>query len=298
MGDIAYKQGEKDLLRQQIREIRDAVETGKDDNPLFMVHVGDIFTTARDYSMLCPKAEYEAIANIFVEESPLPTYVMPGDNDWTDCPNATQAWEYWSDSFLPFEETWTGVNSLPVTTQRQLIRPENFAFEISDVLLLSLNLIGGRRTDDNAAEWDQRIAECHVWAETKVDEYLAAGKRMRALIIFGHARRGREIFKMLEDKLSRRQIPTVYLHGNGHTWYVDKPYTPDWRHYWEVQVDQGANAPPIKVTVRGEGIRDLATNFTAENRDQYMLGDIVRADRRGRTYSWVNARYIDAPPDY
>lgn len=309
MGDIAYRQSEKDLLIEQLEEIK-VVEgvTSADDqdkkngasgaftgNPvdpydgetLFMVHVGDIFTTARPYSEDCPYSEYKEIADIFTSHSHVPTFVLPGDNDWTDCPNATVAWEHWSDNFVGFEQhrAWERVNFVPEKTVRQAIRPENFAFHFRSVLFLGLNLIAGSAGKTQPeAEWNLRIDQCMEWAESNVDDYIRRrGDAPRAVIIFGHARRGREVFFLLQDLLEDYAIPVLYIHGNGHEFYVDVPII-EWPHYKEVQVDQGANARPIKMTVRGTTKQALNRPFLQENLNQHVFANMIKLDRRGGLY--------------
>lgn len=66
----------------------------------FLVHVGDI----RDASdrTNCTNSEYEAAAEI-LKLSPAPVLVVPGDNEWTDCPNVDEGWRLWNFHFLNFE---------------------------------------------------------------------------------------------------------------------------------------------------------------------------------------------------
>jgi len=307
MGDIAYKKSEKDLLIEQLKEIKSeeaaaANVTIADDvtgNPrdpddgesLFTVHVGDIFTTAKWWSADCPYSEYKAIKDIFVDHSHVPTFVLPGDNDWIDCPNSTIAWDRWADNFIPFEQhsAWDDVNFVPQLVRRQAIRPENFAFHFRSVLFMGLNLIAGTRgVTESEAVWDERIGHCQDWAATNINDYIRQyGGPPRTIIFFGHARRGREVWFTMQDLLYQYQIPVVYLHGNGHEFYVDNPIV-EWPRFTEVQVDQGANARPVKVTVRGTTQQALNRPFVREDINQHIFGGLVKLDRRGGLYPDAN----------
>jgi len=316
MGDIAYRESEKDLLVEQLLEIQSekaaaasaststSTSTGgwsttsDGGESLFMVHLGDIFTTARDYSAECPFDEYKAIADIFQNYANMPTFVLPGDNDWTDCPNSTIAWQHWSSNFISFEQNWASDSFIPSIVTRQPARPENFAFHHHRVLFMGLNLIAGTRNKTQPADvWDMRILQCEQWVVSQIDSYLATvGEAPRAVIVFGHARRGKDVFDTLEDKLATYGIPLVYLHGNGHSFYVNVP-VPYWPQFKEVQVDQGANARPIKVTVRGTTKRALNQPFVQEDLYQHVLGGMIKIDRRGGLYPGAVVKAKDEGDD-
>jgi len=105
MGDVPYAPGEDELLPRQIEEIpKDAA---------FVVHVGDIKTG----SMPCDEVVYNKVFAMLAQaESPV--FIIPGDNEWNDCGDPAQAWQYWKKYFMRFDRRWS--HRLPVFRQLDL----------------------------------------------------------------------------------------------------------------------------------------------------------------------------------
>jgi hypothetical protein len=53
----------------------------------FVVHVGDI-RSARDGDR-CRVQQYQQVSNL-LQQSAVPVFIVPGDNEWNDCPNIAQ----------------------------------------------------------------------------------------------------------------------------------------------------------------------------------------------------------------
>ena len=275
MGDVPYSTSETKLLRKQLKGI---AKTSNDD-ALFMVHVGDIFTPR---NLDCVSSSYSDVADIFTDHANLPVLVLPGDNDWSDCENPDKAWKLWSRNFMGFEHKWNSTNHIPKHVKRQKDRNENFSFKHADVLFLGLNIVGGSKSDSDASDWDKRFQECYDWAKEKIR---AQDDLLRAVIIFGHAAKFSELFEMVAKQVSKANVPVIYIHGNGHEWKISQPHK-SYKNFWQVQVDQGGHAPPIKVTVGGT----RGDEVMQENGDQFLFDDFIRLDRRGGLYSWVNKK--------
>lgn len=246
------------------------------DDALFIVHVGDIFTRRRQR---CIPKTYENVADTFTTLSPLPVIVLPGDNDIFDCEDPNEAQALWESSFIGFEQNWNTRSNLPSRVIRQDKRRENFAFTHADVLFLGLNIIGTTNGADKTS--DDRYDDCLEWIEQKVGAY--ANRSLRAVVFLGHADKFPELFEEAEDLLGKLRIPTLYIHGNGHKWEKEKPIN-GWDEYMRIQVDQGGNAPPIKVTIRGTTPVARYSPFYASNQYQHMHGSNVKIDRRGGLY--------------
>ena len=228
MGDVPYSEEEDLLLPKQIDKLPD--------DATFLVHVGDIKRGAT----FCAEPVYAKVAGM-LQKSRVPTFIIPGDNEWNDCVDPSNAWQFWEQYFLRFDQHWQ--HRLPVF--RQLERAENFSFLHQGVLFLGLNLVGGRVHD--AAEWPRRHAENLQWVRQNLDQF---GEQTAAVVIFGHAKPRPDhddFFQPLVEDATKLAKPILYLHGDGHRWIQDRPFGAD--NILRVQVDQGGIAPPLKVVV-------------------------------------------------
>jgi chitodextrinase len=199
----------------------------------FFVHVGDIMSQSG-----CHEPAY-ALASDIMSQLAVPTFVVPGDNEWNDCSDPDAAWVLWESYFSEFEQRFCGTP--PVDAQPA--RPENFAFVDRGVLFVGLNLVGGAVHD--RAEWDVRLQQDADWVE---QQFAAERDRVRAAVVFAHADRdgSRDIFF---DQFDLSAVafgkPIMFIHGNGHSW----SYRTSWGapNIWRIQVEK--NDPPLEFTV-------------------------------------------------
>lgn len=241
MGDVPYSAEEDRLLPQQIAELPD--------DGLFVVHVGDI----KNGSSPCDAATYQKVAGM-LGQSRMPTFVIPGDNEWNDCADPDFAWDLWEQNFSRFDDRWH--HRLPVF--RQLEREENFSFAHRGVLFIGINLVGSKI--HNAEEWRQRLAQNVAWTRSNFTQF---GSRVHAVVIFGHANPTPShdaYINPLCELAAELDKPILYLHGDGHRWVEDRPFAAE--NILRVQVDQGGIAPPVKVTVT----RDADDTFRFDRR--------------------------------
>ena len=242
MGDVPYAPKEDDLLPVQISEIPTDAE--------FVIHVGDI----KKGQPPCDEAVYQKVAGM-LRKSVAPVFIIPGDNEWNDCVSPDDAWQYWDQYFMRFDEKWKH----DIKASRQPEHVENFAFVRSKVLFLGLNIVGGRVHDP--AEWKTRLAADLNWVRLNLRR---SGADITSLVIFGHANPGKAhtaFFEPLNDEARRFAKPILYLHGDGHKWIYDRPFAA--KNILRVQVDQGGIAPPLKVTV----IDDQSEPFVFDRRN-------------------------------
>ncbi len=227
-GDVPYAIQEEALLHQQVLNLPPTAE--------FLVHLGDI----KRSSTPCSESRYQRIAEILLA-SKVPTFIVPGDNEWNDCLIPNAAWEFWSQTFLRFDRRWE--HDFPVV--RQEGREENFAFVRSGVVFIGVNVVGGRINDPN--EWRRRLTDDAAWVGAHFDR---ASAEIYAAVVFGHANltANHTIFVNGLTAAARSfKRPVLYLHGDGHNWLRDRPF--DAQNVLRVQVDQGGIAPPVEVIV-------------------------------------------------
>lgn len=228
MGDVPYKPEENILLPRQITELPKDAE--------FVIHVGDI----KGGLTPCDEAVYNKVFGM-LSQSKAPVFMIPGDNEWNDCMDPDQAWEYWDKYFMRFDSHWK--HGLPLF--RQLEREENFSFVKGNVLFVGLNIVGGLVHD--AEEWKQRHADGLDWVRRNLRRY---GDAVSSLVIFGHAKpmeNHDDFFIPFNEDAKAFKKPILYLHGDGHVWIHDRPFAA--KNILRLQVDQGGIAPPLKVTI-------------------------------------------------
>ena len=231
MGDVPYAPEEDLLLPKQI--------TNLPTDGRFLIHVGDI----KDGATPCDELIYTKVASM-LGKSKLPTFIIPGDNEWNDCQQPEQAWKYWQKYFRRFDQRWK--HGFQVT--RSPRHDENIFFVHHRVLFVGLNLVGGRVHD--AAEWKGRHRDNLSWTREAMTRH---GQQVHAMVILAHANpqpNHEDFFKPFVEAARTFSKPILYIHGDGHRWIKDHPW--EAKNILRIQVDQGGKAPPLKVTVRDD----------------------------------------------
>lgn len=210
----------------------------------FLIHLGDIFPSAKKR----PEAEYKKVADI-LRQAKLPTFIVPGDNEWNDLENPAEGLKFWRTHFLHFDKQY----KCAWTVHRQEKRDENFAWTSKGVLLIGLNLPGGRVHDK--AEWKERLQDNADW----VRDCMAKWKKdVRACVVMAQATPVKDhepFFKAFASHCQEFGKPVLYLHADGHVWQVQKK----WRvpNLTRVQTDMMGTAPPVLVTVTDDATFDF-----------------------------------------
>jgi hypothetical protein len=230
MGDVPRSAVEDSILQSQIEQ-----HNAQSDSE-FMVHLGDI----KSGSTPCDEEVYDKVAN-YLKKLRIPTYIVPGDNEWNDCTDPGKAWILWEKNFLGFENHWKDVPNI----ERQWMRTENFSFNLKGVLFVGINLVGGRIHDPD--EWSLRHQQNIDWIKEMFAEYK---EDVRAAVILAQANPKDKH----EDFMTQFRVlgkgfgkPILFLHGDGHVWQHDAPWLES--NIVRVQVDKGGIAPPLQVTI-------------------------------------------------
>jgi hypothetical protein len=225
IGDIPYGTSELDELEEIVEDHN--VYSPSD----FFVHVGDI----KSGSEPCTEPRYATVARI-LHDLAVPAFILPGDNEWNDCPDPDQAWGYWTEHLLGLEQDFCGI---PSDFEAQPVRPENFAFTAKGVLFVGLNLVGGATT--SKSERKMRLQQNADWVNQKLAQH---GSGVRALVVFGHAgpSSGRALFfDQFVAAAAGFGKPVLYVHGDGHAWILDRPFSV--QSILRVQVPMGEDGP-------------------------------------------------------
>ena len=280
MGDTPYAKWEDSMLQFQMQELKHQVR----DHMLFTVHVGDIQKVQRTN---CSESHYQHVADV-LRAGPLPTLVIPGDNDWFDCPDREASFSHFSTHLTGLDRDWN--HQLPLV--RHAKHPELFAMEQNGILFLSIHLINAPIKDESPNLWADRMQRNQDWVTHTLDAYFSKSSMIRGVVVLGHSLRSprtRPFFEFLATHFVRNRqrlkIPVVYLHGDGHDWDVDYKFNHQlgWKYFYDVQVDQGAKADPCIVEFAKQ-VNGKMIPLRLENDNQLLLGrGLVRIDRqRGR----------------
>ncbi len=230
-GDIPYSSSEIPTLRRQI------LDHNRYSPSEFLVHVGDF----KNGTSACTESVYQEIATL-LQGFAVPTFVLPGDNEWNDCASPSQAWTYWKRYFDSYESHFC--HTLPV--EHQDARHENFAFVDKGVLFIGINIVGG--AVQSSSEWTTRLGQDAAWVE---QQFSARKGEVRAAVVMGHAGPGssqhQPFFTRFRTASAAFGKPVMYIHGDGHSWKDDRPWSePNLRR---VQVNLGVEEDPLQVTV-------------------------------------------------
>ncbi len=253
----------------------------------FMVHLGDVFKQplvkkAKDAAadpakkpnaaepqpidQLPTEAEYHSTADILTKDNTIPTWIVPGDNEWSDLEDPSLAWTWWQKYYSKFEErfkpSWK--------TERQPERAENFVFERKGVVFIGINLVGGRI--HNPKEWQDRLPEDAAWIKEVLTRPAMAD--VRAAVIFCQANAlslkpgdPKEKFEPFltpfRQSAADWKKPLLLLHADGHAWIDDQPW-PE-KNIRRIQVNKwDTNYPTVQFTVADAG--DVKTMFSFNRR--------------------------------
>jgi hypothetical protein len=241
MGDVPRQAWEDSLLQAQILAHNQASPAE------FMLHVGDIKTG----SAPCDEQVYAKVAG-YLKALNVPVFIVPGDNEWNDCPDPQQAWSYWHQYFDDFEKNW---DQAP-TADHQEGHPENMAWISKNVLMIGINLVGGRVYNENV--WQEMMTADINWIS---EQFHAQAKQVYAAVVFAQANPKAKHHWFMERFISQVKSfakPVLYLHGDGHRWLYDK----NWQaaNLTRIQVDQGALAVPLEIQVSSQTDSTFAFN--------------------------------------
>jgi Calcineurin-like phosphoesterase len=252
IGDVPYNDRQASQLAIQMQNIPTSTD--------FVIHVGDL-RNASD-SLPCRLDEFERASSI-LKLSPVPVFVVMGDNDWNDCPNYDEGLQYWKEEFLFFESRFWN-HTFNIT--RQPGRDESFTFRFRGTLFIGLNLVGGKVLDEG--EWQLRLRSQFNWTADLIREYRDdISPNTGRVVLFGHANPTKHhsgFFNPLRDFVQdelRDTLPLLYLNGDQHKWRYEDNYLSQ-SYMLRIMVTGGSSEPPLKVTVNANGsLRPVDESF-------------------------------------
>jgi hypothetical protein len=229
VSNVPYTITAENQLRQDIASIPSSTN--------FLVHLGNIQDIG---ATLCSSSQYLNVADI-LKTSAVATFIVPGEEDWPNCPDPGTAWTEWYKNFALFDHNF--YTSMAV--DRQTGRLENFAFVEKDVLFLGLHIVNGRLYSSN--ELLGRSNDNIAWIKAMLQ---VQGGGARAIVVFGNAKPGltqnEYFFKNMASLLDAENKPVLYVHSpsgsDGSAFY--SPFNAQ-----RVTALQGQGSTPLQVRV-------------------------------------------------
>jgi hypothetical protein len=213
LGDTPYSQAE-------VRKLDALIERINQDQLAFVVHVGDIGSSARDQG--CSDAWLEARKRQFAKIRH-PFVLLPGDNEWSDCVHHAM------DPQARLEK-WRRLFCTPapgLALERQPGLCENVRWQASNQMFIGLNVPGRGK---NPAP-DSHMTAVFEWLDESLA--IAESKRAQRIFVFLHADPYFERAAPNDGYARLRQVLSthaayfdgrlVLVHGDTHTYRDDQP---------------------------------------------------------------------------
>jgi hypothetical protein len=270
-------------------DLRDYMKENPQRNITFGVHLGN---TQKVSNSLCLEKSYEETSSL-IAKGPRPTLVVPGNNDWFDCPFRDKSFDFFLKYYGPtYLSKWHAEHYDPLGISRSVKNQELFVFYVEGILFIGVHLMHVRAEEESHTSWDKRMKQNMDWVascvETNFPKY-----PMRGVIILGHAprtERTNPFFVSLSNYFlnitSRESLPVMYVHGHGLTWEVDQKFskTAGWESFVDVQIHQSGLADPVLIDVAPQ-VKGKLQKLDEENDMHTSLGGgLFRIDRRQGIY--------------
>ena len=205
MGDVPYTEGEVQRLDALIDDInRERLD--------FVIHVGDIGGNACDEAALeARKRQFARVRHPFI--------LIPGDNEWIDCPQPLARLAAWRRYFC----------EVSLAVERQAGEYcEHMRWTASGFLFVTLNVQGTNNNARNPAELWKRMTAVHAWLD---DCAALAGRERLGLVVVMQGDPfivlPRDGYASLRDHLVRigQLLPgrLLLVHGDSHVYHDDEP---------------------------------------------------------------------------
>ena len=237
IGDIPYN-------AQQEQQTVNLFEELDSEKLAFIAHDGDI----KSGSSACTDEVYAKEFDRF-ENSKNPLVYTPGDNEWTDCHRLPNPTPEEADPLnrlalvrSTFFTTGESLGQKTIPLERQSAEyPENARWDRAGVTFATLHLVGSNNnrpftlpngtTVGNEAEYEARNAANLKWLAKTFDEARANDSAGVMLIMQANIFEedvnepsGFAEFKAaLEEEVASFDGPVVLVHGDTHTFRIDKP---------------------------------------------------------------------------
>jgi len=235
MADCPYDDNERENLMPAYIE-------GLSSDAAFLFHLGDLQYAAEDN---CEEWAYESASSI-IKKSPIPTFVVPGDNDMNDCPDHEHGEDMWKQYFHKIDEYWE--HDFNLTRWGKF--DESFSFVNKGVLYFGLNVVGGDPYSQSEAEIRYALHLANI--KTIINGLDA--EEFKVIVILAHAdptyyTGHEEFFEGLAEIIEKVGKPTIHFNGDYHEYYETEGGEYDVDNYMRITLDGESISPPISVEI-------------------------------------------------
>ena len=246
--NIPYNDEEEILLKNQLAAVHKTAQ--------FVVHLGNVHDTEVTE---CDTSTYTDVANLIEDASPTAVFVVPGEEDWNNCPDPDGAWDAWISTFELFNQRWaefekpdqprTIIDGSPTTVFRQEGQLENWAFRHHGVLFIGVHVVGGTVPDQD--EFDDRNDFNYAWVEGMSRQHEPV---IRAVVVFGNGEPSYtpnlHFFGQTGTFWHSFSKPTLYVHtsssGSSIKYYNPFENVPN---VWAASVPKTSETTPMRIHV-------------------------------------------------
>ena len=283
IGDIPYNALQEEQTARLFQEL-------DSEKLAFIAHDGDI----KSGSSACTDDVYQREFRRF-EGSDNPLVYTPGDNEWTDChrpPNPTPEEADPLNRLALVRATFFADNGSlgerEIALQRQSAEyPENARWSRGGVTFATLHVVGSNNNRPttlpdgtvvgNEAEYEARNAANISWMRETFDAAKASGSPGVMLVIQANpfeedtaTPSGFTEFKVaLEEEVTAFDGPVVLVHGDSHTFRIDKPVISETRplNFTRVEAFGSPDVHWVRATVdpRDEEVFSFEPEIIEEN---------------------------------
>lgn len=283
IGDIPYNALQEEQTARLFQEL-------DSEKLAFIAHDGDI----KSGSSACTDDVYQREFRRF-EGSDNPLVYTPGDNEWTDChrpPNPTPEEADPLNRLALVRATFFADNGSlgerEIALQRQSAEyPENARWSRGGVTFATLHVVGSNNNRPttlpdgtvvgNEAEYEARNAANISWMRETFDAAKANGSPGVMLVIQANpfeedtaTPSGFTEFKVaLEEEVTAFDGPVVLVHGDSHTFRIDKPVISETRplNFTRVETFGSPDVHWVRATVdpRDEKVFSFEPEIVEEN---------------------------------
>ena len=154
----------------------------------------------------CGIQSYKHYSSLLLD-SPIPTFMIVGENDWPDCPNPVSSRIFWNTHFAAMEKGWPNSH---LQVERMANQGSHFSFIKRNVLFFSIEMYTSSQESDgltllrkrNNLDWIRSRVSMHI------DDF-------EAIVILGNDDTSSDDNFFLDldlEVLRYLQLPTLYIH--------------------------------------------------------------------------------------
>jgi len=250
----------------KISELKVNLSVLPSSNGEFFIHLGDFIQSSR-----CRESSYQSFSTFLRENSPLPTFVLVGDNDWNDCSDPSEAITHWFQYFSDFDAHWSPHD---FAVYRQMgyggdgddnNTSDNFSFLHKRTLFIGVRIVGGDEDDVSSDVWENLQTANVEWLRMQLG--MNEGS-FDALAVFGN-NDGDEadndrFFEALGPLLSVMGKKAIYFYKTGGSFRVQQR---------SIEDDDDDMTSAIRMaSIPGTELPLLKVTINAKDEDPFVFG--------------------------